>query len=438
MRDPYNTVTASHASSGGGPWRAGFAALALCASCVSPTPPAAPGPAGPETKAAGTTTPAPAATVPGEDKVRPKAGTGDNVITLGVRASLTSQILGEERGYLVYTPPGYETGEQRYPVMYLFDGDAHFHHVTGIIDFLAQQGHMPQILVVGVSNTDRARDFTPTREERFPSSGGADKFLSFLATELMPTIDRQYRVLPYRIIVGHSLGGLLAIYTLLSQPDMFQAYVAISPSLQWDRELLLRNAQAAWSRDKELDRFLYFTLGTEPENITAGNRNFAAFLDKRAPAKLRWSYHLMEREDHGSTPHKTVYDGLQQLFEGWRLPRDVDTLAGVQAHYRALSQRFGMDVRVPEGSLNNLGYQLLGTGKMAEAIQAFELNIKLYPTSPNVYDSLGEALEKNGDLKGAHRNYAEATKRAAAARDPQLELFMANRDRVAKKLTEEN
>ena len=251
----------------------------------------------------------------------------------------------------------------------------------------------------------------------------------------MPAIEKQYRVLPYRVMVGHSFGGLLAIHTLLSKPDMFQAYVAISPSLQWDDGSMLRTAQAVWSRSKELDKFLYFTLGKEPDNITKGNTDFAAFLDKNAPARLIWSYHLMENDDHGSTPHKTVYDGLEKLFEGWRAPREADTLAKLMAHYQALSQRFGMDVRVPEQRLNGYGYQLLGQGKMAEAIEVFELNIKLYPDSPNVYDSLGEALEKKGDLQQAHKNYAEATKRAASARAPLLEMFMANRDRVAKKLT---
>lgn len=360
---------------------------------------------------------------------------GGAAITLGVRGKISSSVLSEERGYLVYTPPGYKTGSERYPVIYLFDGDAHFHHVTGIVDFLAGRGRMPWSIVVGVSNTDRTRDFTPTKEARLPASGGADKFLSFIQTELMPAIDKQYRTRDYRIMIGHSLGGLLAVYTLLSKPDMFNAYVAISSSMQWDDQMLLRQARTAWPPGTERDKFLYFTMGTEPENLSKGNRDFAAFLKAQAPAKLRWSFDFMESEDHGTTPHKTVYDGLEKLFEGWMLPADVVTVAALQAHYRSLTKRFGMPVAISEARLNLFGYRLLAKGQSAEAITAFQLNVKTHPDSANVYDSLGEAFEKQGDWQKAHKNYAEACKRAAANRDPRLELFMKNRDRAAAKLT---
>jgi predicted alpha/beta superfamily hydrolase len=90
--------------------------------------------------------------------------------------------------------------------------------------------------------TDRTRDLTPTHADiknpdgtvtAFPTSGGADRFLDFIQTELIPEIEKRYRTAPYRIFAGRSLGGLLAIHALFTRPDLFNAYIAVSPSSPW-------------------------------------------------------------------------------------------------------------------------------------------------------------------------------------------------------------
>nr|MBA2527644.1 hypothetical protein [Pyrinomonadaceae bacterium] len=111
---------------------------------------------------------------------------------------LKSDVLGEERTILVRTPAGYEAGNQRYPVLYLTDGDAHIGHTGATIEFLSRNGRMSELIVVGITNTDRTRDLSPTNVKTaaaggiglpFPTSGGADKFLKFIETELIPDIE---------------------------------------------------------------------------------------------------------------------------------------------------------------------------------------------------------------------------------------------------------
>ena len=155
----------------------------------------------------------------------------DSMMTIGTRHSIHSTILAEDRPYFVYAPP--LTPNSRWPVIIVLDGDAHFHHLTGVTSFLAANGRMPQAYVVAVPNTtDRTHDLTPiTRDTAFPTAGGADRMLSFLVDELLPEIDRRYATIPYRVLVGHSFGGLFALNAWLSRPEAFQAYVAISPSL---------------------------------------------------------------------------------------------------------------------------------------------------------------------------------------------------------------
>ena len=79
------------------------------------------------------------------------------------KLTLQSKILGEERAFLVRTPRGYEQGSDKYPVLYMTDGDRNIGHTAATVQFLADNGRMPEMIIVGISNTDRTRDLTPSR-----------------------------------------------------------------------------------------------------------------------------------------------------------------------------------------------------------------------------------------------------------------------------------
>src|SRR6185369_4299856 len=99
--------------------------------------------------------------------------------------SIKSTVLGEDRIVLVRTPVGYEANKARYPVLYMTDGDAHMGHTSSTVDFLTGNGRISDLIVVGVTNTDRTRDLTPVKSTQknaagelvFPTSGGSDNFL---------------------------------------------------------------------------------------------------------------------------------------------------------------------------------------------------------------------------------------------------------------------
>jgi predicted alpha/beta superfamily hydrolase len=122
--------------------------------------------------------------------------------------------LGEERQIMVYLPDGYDQTTTKYPVLYLLDGRTHFQHASSTVQFLSRNGRIPQMIVVAIVNVDRTRDFTPTNMENRPKSGGAKKFIKFIQDELFPYIEGNYRTLPYRLLEGHSLGGMFSIHVL--------------------------------------------------------------------------------------------------------------------------------------------------------------------------------------------------------------------------------
>jgi uncharacterized protein len=364
------------------------------------------------------------------------------------RVVVKSEVLGEERVVLVRTPFGYERNGQRYPVLYMTDGDAHIQHTSSTVEFLARNGRMPEMIIVGIVNTDRGRDLTPTRvttlrpdgKPLFPTSGGADKFLKFIETELMPAIEAKYRTQPYRMLAGHSLGGLFAIHAMMTRPELFNSYLAVSPSLQWDEQMMVKRAEQFFSNRKEFKKTLFFTLGNEQGGIAAGFKSFKELLGRYKPEGFVWEAVQLEDEDHGSVVLRSHYLGMRKEFEGWQLPRDPTTgtvaggLKGAEEHFRKLSQKLGYTFPVPEGLVNQIGYQLMNAGKMEEAIAAFKSNVERYPASANVYDSLAEAYERNNQLDLARLNYEKAYTISKETGSPNLEIFKTNLERVSDKL----
>ena len=364
--------------------------------------------------------------------------------------SLKSTVLSEDRVIMVRTPIGYETNKLRYPVLYMTDGDAHMGHTASTIEFLEDNGRIPDLIVVGVTNTDRTRDLTPAKsaqknaagELQFPTAGGADNFLKFFETELIPEIEKEYRVQPYRILAGHSFGGLFAIHAMMTKPGLFNSYIAVSPSLQWENAEALKRAEEFLKNQKELRVTLYASIGNEPGGIGQSFDQFKEALSKTNIKGFAWQAERLDDEDHGSVVLRSHYFGLRKVYEGWQGPRDVKTgallggLKGAEEHYKRLSERFGYSIPVPENLINQMGYQFLADGKPDEAIAVFKANVERYPGSANVYDSLAEAYERGGRIDLAEPLYDKARTLGQQNNDPNAAIFKANYERAHAKLKE--
>ena len=375
------------------------------------------------------------------------AAAAADVIAVGEALRLPSKVLGEERTILVSTPSRYGQGDERYPVLYLTDGDAHLVHTRGTVDFLARAGVIPDLIIVGVANTDRTRDLTPTRwaaprpggRSAPANGGGAGKFLDFFSQELIPFVEGRYRTAPCRILAGHSLGGLFALTALVQRPELFNAFVAASPALAWDDDLILRQTARFLGGRQELKRTLTVTMADE-EAADAPPTRFDRLRATLAATKaqgFRWDSKLMADEDHGTVVLPTHYWGLRKIFEGWRLPEDPKTrrfsgtVSDLVEHYAALRDRLGVPDGPPEPILNQVGYQHLLAGDTEGALSFFRNALQRYPRAANVHDSLGEAFERAGRNGEALSCYEKAVDLARKSNDPRLPAFTANRDRLA-------
>ena len=378
------------------------------------------------------------------------AGAGEPII-IGETITLPSKIMGEERTILVSTPPGYDQTSQRYPVLYMTDGNQHLTHTRGTVDFLARNGLMPQVIVVGVNNTDRTRDLSPThvasrtidgRVFESPTSGGASKFLDFFEQELFSYVDANYRTLPMRLFTGHSFGGLFALNAFFTRPEMFDAVLAVSPSLNWDEDLPVRQAEGFFDRRDELNVSLFVAMANEEEGDPAPTRldRLEKALTAADTEGFEWQILRMPDETHGTVVLRAQYWGLRMAFDGWLLPPDPETgvfggtLEDLKKHYDGLSKRYEFTVVPAEPTVNAVGYQILGREDYDGAVAVFRYNVELYPESANVYDSLGEALENAGRMDEALVSYSKAVEKATDLGDERLPIFTTNRDRVKEQL----
>jgi len=371
---------------------------------------------------------------------------GAEPITIGEKVTIQSEILGEKRTILVSTPANYERGRDRFPVLYMTDGDAHLTHTRGTVDFLVRNGLMPDLIIVGVTNTNRTRDLSPTRWARpgpdggqpaAPVGGGADAFLDFFEKELFPYVDAHYRTAPYRLFAGHSLGGLLALYVFAARPDMFDAVITASPALNWDDDFIIRRTAEFLKDRKELPRTLFVTMANEEEGDPAPTRfeRLRTILGRSSAVGFVWDSKSMPEETHGTVVLRTHDWGLRKIFEGWQLPIEPrvgfkGTMDDFKRHFAGLSKRFGFEVVPPEPLVNQIGYQFLGRNEVEGAVAFFRYNVALRPGSANVYDSLAEALGRAGKTEESLANYEKAVAVAKETRDPLLEALTANRDRA--------
>lgn len=242
-------------------------------------------------------------------------------------STLRSGVLDEDREILVHLPVGYDDEPgRRYPVIYVLDGSSQDIHTASTSALMARLGLMPPLIVVGIPNVSgegRQRDYTPPTmamdlDIEDSPRGGADRFLAFLKTELIPDIERRHRTTSERMLAGHSRGGLFVTWSLTADPDLFQARFAHSPALWRDDTAIAGMLDPYLTATPGLASFFYMSLGTkENAEMTAGFERVRAVLESRAPNGLRWRADLVPGAVHGNNGEWATPLGFRTYYGGW-------------------------------------------------------------------------------------------------------------------------
>ena len=235
----------------------------------------------------------------------------------------SSIVSGQEYVLQISLPADYEKSNKKYPVIYVMDSQWDFPLVTALYGQQYYDGFIPELIVVGITwggknpkpDSLRARDYTPTNDNRILQSGGADKFLSVIKDEIFPFIERNYRAdASDKTLMGCSLGGLFSLYTLFTHPEMFNRYVAASPAFMWNDEVLYKYEEQYHGKNSNPPAKLFMCIGGV-ETSVPGFEKLVTSLKNRHYTNLEIESRVLENTGHSGTKGEGYARGLQFVFK---------------------------------------------------------------------------------------------------------------------------
>ncbi len=325
-------------------------------------------------------------------------------ITIGQRINFDSKILKQNREFLIYTPASYNhNSAETFPVLYLVDADYNFHYLTGLIELLSSvSANIPEMIVVGISGkgttTYRNQSKPPFKTK---DKGSADVIMKFLNTEVIPYIDSNYKTNGYRILAGHSIGGLFTTYAMLHHNNQFNTFIAVSPSLWWEDELVKKNTLKYFKKNKpKINTNYYLSLADEKG---MGVHGFVEMMQYNAPRDLKMKFKHFPDETHGSVGLPTYRWALQDLFATYK-PKggSFKDAKAVEVYYNLMKKKYKTPFHISAGFMRNTTYAHSKDKKLRlEIEQAFE---KYFPNQADEFRNIQiEGLIGAGKLKAAEK-----------------------------------
>jgi len=369
----------------------------------------------------------------------------DYLIQIGLKDSVHSEVLNETREFYVVLPDTYVEGSgTKYPVVFLLDGDVMLNALQTVHSYYSG-GFMPDMILVGISNAEnRTRDLTTSelserRGQPFnQENGAADKFTSFIESELIPYVEKNYPVTNYRTLIGHSYGGLFTVNMLFNHTELFENYLAIDPSMDWDEQKLLKESKDILSQKSFAGKSLFVSLGGQlhmaDTDITINNVmkdtteftlfarsiiEFSEIVKANKDNELNFQWEFYPNDLHGTIPLPSIMDGMIEMFS-WYQMEDInkfndpetskEVLYDIIKHReKKLKEHFGYAVApYPNFLFNMSGYMNMDMGNFDKALMYFQLNTEYFPNDANVYDSLADYYESQNDTENALKNVTKA------------------------------
>ena len=233
--------------------------------------------------------------------------------------TITSKYVNEDRVINIWTPPVYNTSNDSLPVLYMPDGGIQedFPHIANTLAKLIQENKIPPYILVGIENTERRRDLSGPTEIEYdlkivPNPGGSENFRSFIKNELFSEINKRYRTLDKKAIIGESAAGIFVIETFLLDNEMFDYYIAMDPALWYNEQYLVKNFEKLSKENYHNKKKLWFA-GSDAVDISTHTNELARKL-KASDKGLIWKY-----SDEPNEKHSTIFRATKEKALIWTL-----------------------------------------------------------------------------------------------------------------------
>lgn len=297
---------------------------------------------------------------------------------LATSVTFRSKLLNETGKLYITVPRNYDQQSISYPVLYVLDGRTHYETVGALSRVLTENGELiPAMITVSIQFSGRMSKFE-FLEERDDPQGPI--FLKSILEEIIPYVNKNYRTNSYKALWGHSLGGYFVNYIFLRQPELFQGYIAISPS-DYEEETFY---QGRLDDRAVQSSYYWLSLGSEgdPPYLDGWNRYSKAVADRENP---KWCQGHYTDNTHASIPIISTYMALRCIFSEYTLDiwneeiKEKFTLDYIKDHYEKLSKSYGYEVPISEEIVIGKASQLMQENKITEATAFLDEQLEKQP-----------------------------------------------------------
>lgn len=326
--------------------------------------------------------------------------------------NIQSKSFNDKREFQVHLPKNIEEAEYL-PLIFVFDAqwDTYYNFVTSTIDYLTEVKEFPKSIVIGINNKERQYELTPVpvnEDWRVPSLGGATFLEKHLINEVIPFIEKKYKVANFRIGIGHSLGGTFVLNSLVDKSNLFNVYIAISPNLQLDDEEIVLKIKRNISKVESLNKLFFVTIGTSgnPDTLFLPPvKKLDSIVKTHSTPNFNWNFRVLNNYNHGTTPLASIQASLLFLAKKWKISKakkekivqSKDVLSEFKLFYTELSKWAGYKIKPEKHDYYNVIRTLEKNKQYRDAITLYQDAIKNYPSHSMFYNGVAENLIKMGN-----------------------------------------
>lgn len=336
--------------------------------------------------------------------------------------TIASEKLKEDRIISVSLPPSYKKDkDKKFPILVLLDGDYLFNPVNGALDYGYFWDDLPEIIVVGIhqnKNNEREADCEVNLATGIPEEKGA-KFFDFIGQELLPILEKKYRIAPFKIIAGHDLtAGFMNLFLFKTEP-LFNAYLSFSPELSPNMENLIPERLAAIKKP-------YFYYHSVAEGDLAEPQKQIKLMDanikKTENKNLYYKFDEFKAASHYSMVLFSIPSALYHLFGVFQPisskeyaekiePLKSNFIDYLEKKYDIIEKTYNMKIKVRINDMKAIETAILKNKAYLDLGKLGDMAKKNYPKSMLGDYYLAVMYENTGDLKKASKHYIEGSQK---------------------------
>lgn len=361
---------------------------------------------------------------------------GKAEVAVGFTEKIKSSVYEKDIEIFISLPAGYENSGKSYPVFYGIHSN---HLLSAVITATLRMGSIPPSIYVHIIDYNSG-DFLPTPATGQSDTGNAERLKKFFREELIPHVNRNYRTENFRVIQASAWGGVFCLYTLMTEPELFNAYLATNPWFIYDSEnkYILNLASDCFNNQNLKNRFLFMSAGNDNDpGLRESFIEFDSLLNKIKPAGLNYKSATWPEEDHQSVIHVSTWRGLKWVFEkATNVPHHVvdkglDALADYESDLKNL---YGYEIKLNTSQIWVYGWELMSGKNFEKAAAVFKIFCELNPKAHYGPMGVAKAYEAEGNYELALKEFKKARKIADEIKLKDANRYLPDIERVKKKI----